>query len=196
MKRLVTLFAITLAVLVSFDGMAQMSKKEAKEWKKRLKKTSPESFKNMIDENKSMKSQVSSLRSELNSVDDQLAAKDEQVNQYAAQAADLRDQLAKANAKANNAGSGAGGNINENVGVVFKVQIGAYKEIDLSDDNSKSFGSEKSDLNKYTIGVFKDYWEADTFKKYIREMGVKDAWIVSYRDGQRVDIKEVLEGKS
>ncbi|MCP4456921.1 MAG: Ezrin/radixin/moesin family protein [Cytophagales bacterium] len=194
MKRLVTLFAITMAIIVSFDGMAQMSKKEAKEWKKRMKKTSPESFKNMIDENKSMKSQVSSLRSELDNVDDQLASKDDQINQYAAQAADLRDQLAKVNSKY--ASSSSGGNIDENVGVIFKVQIGAYKEIDLSEDNSSSFNSEKGDLNKYTIGVFKDYWEADTFKKYVREMGVKDAWIVSYRDGQRVDIKDVLEGKS
>jgi len=196
MKRLVTLFAITLAVLVSFDGMAQMSKQETKEWKKRLKKTSPQEFKNMVDENTSMRSQVSSLRSELDNVDDQLAAKDDQINQYAAQAADLRDQLAKANANANNASSGSGGSINENVGVIFKVQIGAYKEINLSEDNSSSFNAEKGDLNKYTIGVFQDYWEADTFKKYIREMGVKDAWIVSYRDGQRVDIKDVLEGKS
>jgi hypothetical protein len=41
--------------------------------------------------------------------------------------------------------------------------------------------------------VFTDYWEADTFKKYMREMGVSDAWIISYRDGVRVPIKEVLE---
>ncbi len=194
MKRIITIFTVALALTVSFDGVAQLSKKEAKEWKKRLKKTSPDQFKNMIDENKSMKSQVSSLRSELDNVDNQLAAKDEQINQYAAQAADLRDQLQKAQAKANSAGSGS--SINDKVGIIFKVQIGAYKEIDLSDDNSSSFGSEKGELNKYTIGVFKDYWEADTFKKYVREMGVKDAFIVSYKDGQRVDIKEVLEGKS
>jgi hypothetical protein len=25
-------------------------------------------------------------------------------------------------------------------------------------------------------------------------MGVKDAWIVPFKDGQRVDIKDVLEG--
>lgn len=25
-------------------------------------------------------------------------------------------------------------------------------------------------------------------------MGVKDAWIVPYKDGQRVEIKDVLEG--
>ena len=28
----------------------------------------------------------------------------------------------------------------------------------------------------------------------MREMGVKDAWIVPYKDGQRVEIKDVLEG--
>lgn len=193
MKRFITLFTIALAFMYTFDAAAQMSKEEEKEWKKRLKKTTPEQYKNMLDENKSMKSQISSLRTELDNVDEQLAAKDEQINQYAAQAADLRDQLAKANARANSSGGG----IDENVGVVFKVQIGAYKGVKLTDDNSATFGQEqKGDLNKYTIGVFKDYWEADTFKKYLREMGVKDAWIVSYRDGKRVDIKEVLEGKS
>jgi hypothetical protein len=28
----------------------------------------------------------------------------------------------------------------------------------------------------------------------MRDMCVKDAWIVPYKDGQRVDIKDVLEG--
>ncbi len=193
MKRIITVFVIALALGVSYESVAQMSKQEKKEWKKRLKKTTPEQYKNLLDENKSMKSQVSSLRTELDNVDDQLAAKDEQINQYAAQAADLRDQLAKAKASSGSSGAGA---INDKVGIVFKVQIGAYKEIDLANDNTSNFGAEKSDLNKYTIGVFKDYWEADTFKKYIKEMGVKDAWIVSYKDGKRVDISEVLEGKS
>ena len=192
MKRIITVFVIALALGISYEGIAQMSKQERKEWKKRLKKTTPEQYKNLLDENKSMKSQVSSLRAELDKVDDQLAAKDEQINQYAAQAADLRDQLAKAKASASTAGAG----INDKQGIIFKVQIGAYKEVDLAQANTSNFGAEKGDLNKYTIGVFRDYWEADTFKKYIKEMGVKDAWIVSYRDGQRVDISEVLEGKS
>ena len=47
---------------------------------------------------------------------------------------------------------------------------------------------------RYTLGEFRDYWEADKFKKYLREMGVKDAWIVPYKDGKRVPIKDVLEG--
>ncbi|MFN9502521.1 MAG: hypothetical protein ACK57K_14450 [Chryseotalea sp.] len=85
-------------------------------------------------------------------------------------------------------------------GVVFKVQIGAFKNKDLSKyfDNNPNFGGEaakgEAEPQKLTIGVFRDYWEADTFKKYMRDMGVKDAWIVPYRDGQRVEIKDVLEG--
>ena len=81
-------------------------------------------------------------------------------------------------------------------GIVFKVQLGAFQNKDLKKyDNSPNFSAEESgDLQKYTIGVFRDYWEADTFKKYLREMGVKDAWVVSYKDGQRVPIKDVLEG--
>jgi hypothetical protein len=83
-------------------------------------------------------------------------------------------------------------------GIVFKVQIGAFKNKDLAKyfDNNPNFGGEvkEGEPQKVTIGIFRDYWEADTFKKYMREMGVKDAWIVPYKDGQRVDIKDVLEG--
>jgi hypothetical protein len=46
---------------------------------------------------------------------------------------------------------------------------------------------------RITIGIFRDYWEADTFKKYMRDMGVKEAWIVPYKDGVRVELKDVLD---
>jgi len=64
-------------------------------------------------------------------------------------------------------------------------------------DNNPNFGGEvgkePSDPQRINIGIFRNYWEADTFKKYLREMGVKDAWIVPYRDGIRVEIKDVLD---
>ena len=50
-------------------------------------------------------------------------------------------------------------------------------------------------VKKYTIAAFRDYWEADLFKKYLREMGVNDAWIVSYKDGVRVQIESVLSAE-
>ena len=82
-------------------------------------------------------------------------------------------------------------------GVVFKVQIGAFRNKDLSKyfDNTENFSGETEDgVQKITLGRFSDYWEADTFKKYLREMGVNDAWIVPYKDGVRVAMKDVLEG--
>jgi hypothetical protein len=82
--------------------------------------------------------------------------------------------------------------------VIFKVQIGSFKNKDLAKyfNNNPNFSGDidEDGSKKYTLGYFREYWEADTFKKYLREMGVKDAWIVSYKDGKRVSIKDVLEG--
>ena len=46
-------------------------------------------------------------------------------------------------------------------------------------------------LNEYSAVVRGE--KVTVPKKYMREMGVSDAWIISYRDGVRVPIKEVLE---
>ncbi len=202
MKKFISLFALVVCASLAFEASAQMSKAELKEWKKRIKKLQPEQYKQLLDENKSLKGQVTSLRTELNNVDDRIAEKDEQILSYQSQVADLRKELSKSQSSQgtrNVSNTQSGGNIDENKGVVFKVQIGAFTQKDLSKylENTRNFsGEEENGVRKYTIGVFKDYWDADTFKKYLREMGVKDAWIVSYRDGQRVPIKEVLEGVS
>ncbi|SNS52546.1 hypothetical protein SAMN05421640_0520 [Ekhidna lutea] len=200
MKKSISLIALALCCVFAFEANAQMDKKEKKEWKKRIKKLEPEQYKQLLDENKSLKGQVTSLKTELGNIDDRIADKDEQILTYQSQIGDLREELSRlqsAKPAENIASNNTGGNIEENKGVVFKVQLGAYgKKEDLSKyDNSANFGAENKDgLQKFTIGVFRDYWEADTFKKHLRAMGVKDAWVVSYKDGVRVPIKEVLEG--
>ncbi|MBV6648031.1 MAG: Ezrin/radixin/moesin family protein [Cyclobacteriaceae bacterium] len=201
MKRFAALFLIIFCVALTFEATAQMSKKEAKEWKKRIKALKPEQYKTLLDENKSLKGQMSSLKQQVSGVDDRIADKDDQISQLQSQVASLRDQLAEEKAKpAAPAGPAIGGNINDQEGIVFKVQIGAFKNKDLSKylDAGDNFSGEvdENGLKRYSLGVFRDYWEADTFKKYLREMGVKDAWIVSFKDGSRVPIKEVLENVS
>jgi hypothetical protein len=78
------------------------------------------------------------------------------------------------------------------------VQIGAFlnkEDLVKFAGNNKNFNAETDNsVQKFTLGVFKDYWQADTFKKYLRQMGVKDAWIVCFKDGQRVPLKDVLSG--
>ncbi len=196
MRRIISLLLLVFFVAVGFNATAQMSKAEKKEWKKRIKALEPEQYKVLIEENKSLKSQTASLKNELAGVDDKLADKDEQIASYQGQVSSLRDQLADLASKPAPKPVVETGAINEAVGVVFKVQIGAYSQKDLQKfAKAKNFGQESDNgVNKFTIGAFRDYYEADTLKKYLREMGVKDAFIVSYKDGARVDIKDVLEG--
>lgn len=84
-------------------------------------------------------------------------------------------------------------------GLIFKVQIGAYKQRDLSEalegsDPKGALEQEQSaDLNVYTLRQFKDYWKANTFKKELRAMGLKDTLIVAYQDGKRMPLKTVLK---
>ena len=84
-------------------------------------------------------------------------------------------------------------------GLAFKVQIGASRQYDLSDvlageKTQQLFEQEQlKGLNLYTLGHFKGYWKANKFKKALRAMGLKDAWIVAFRDGKRVPLKTVLK---
>lgn len=83
------------------------------------------------------------------------------------------------------------------MGVVFKVQIGAYQDPKISDDlvTGENLGTEKEDaLQKIIVGQFREYEQAKQLRDQLRAMGVKDAWVVSYRDGVRVPIEEVMPG--
>lgn len=84
-------------------------------------------------------------------------------------------------------------------GLVFKVQIGAYKKRDLSNileggKSQEAFEQKRSgDVNEYTLGHFRDYWKANQFKKELRAMGLKDAWVVAFKDGKRTPLQDVLQ---
>lgn len=199
-NRLVLFFCLALIFSAS-QSYAQLSKQEKKEWKKKAKEfaKNPANLKQFTEDKESAEGQVSSLNDRLTQLQRTMSNKDARI-------ADLEDQLAQARAqltstRAELAQLKSTPVINEmdySQGVVFKVQIGAFKNKDLQKyfDNNPNLGGEvkQDEPQRITIGIFRDYWEADEFKKYMREMGVKDAWIVPYRDGQRVEIKDVLEG--
>ena len=199
-NRLVLFFCLALIFSTS-HSFAQLSKQEKKEWKKKAKEfaRSPENLKQLTEDKEAAEGQVSSLSDKIAQLQSSMSNKD-------ARLADLEDQLAQARAqltstRAELSQMKATPVVNEmdfSQGVVFKVQIGAFKNKNLQKyfDNNPNLGGEvkEGEPQKITIGIFRDYWEADEFKKYMREMGVKYAWIVPYRDGQRVEIKDVLEG--
>ncbi|MEP2773766.1 MAG: Ezrin/radixin/moesin family protein [Fulvivirga sp.] len=202
MKKLSAILTLVLVGAFVSTSFAQLSKDEKKEWKNKAKeyKKDPEALKNLVEEHQSLQGQVNSLKSETNAMQSRLSDKDAKISELQDDITKLRSDLSAAKAEARKAKAEpatptTGGDMVD--GVVFKVQIGAFRNKDLSKyfDNNPNFGGESADeMQKITLGQFRDYWEADTFKKYLREMGVKDAWIVSYKDGNRVELKDVLEG--
>lgn len=194
------------ALFFMSSAHAQMEKKEKKEWKKRAKAYSkdPESFKTLVEEHQKFQGDVARLEAASKNLQSSLSDKNAKISDLEDDMAKLRSDLSKSKAQVREARAAAAakpvepssGTIMK--GVVFKVQIGAFRNKDLSKyfENHENFSGETDEdgTQKITLSQFTDYWEADTFKKYLREMGVKDAWIVPYRDGIRVSIKEVLEG--
>ncbi|MEQ8924285.1 MAG: Ezrin/radixin/moesin family protein [Fulvivirga sp.] len=202
MKRVTLVLSLIMVGAIAFEASAQLDKAEAKEWKNKAKeyKKNPEALKQLVDDKDALQGQVNSLKSDNNSLQSKLSDKDAKISELQDDMAKLRSDLAAAKAAAREKPAAqpkmeSGGKMVD--GIVFKVQIGAFRNKDLSKyfENHENFGGESEDgMQKITLGQFRDYWEADTFKKYLREMGVKDAWIVPYQDGVRKEIKDVLEG--
>lgn len=197
MKNVILAICLLLAVGAFTDTQAQLSKKEKKEWKKRKKKMGEEEFKAMFEENSALRGQVNSLKGQITTLQSRISDKDAKISELTEEIRSLEQQVATPQPPPQQvAGNSSSDNYDQ--GVVFKVQIGAFRNKDLSKyfENHDNFSGETDDngVQKITLGVFRDYWEADTFKKYLREMGVKDAWIVPFKDGVRVPMKDVLEG--
>lgn len=197
--------ALLLCLALLFAGtsaFAQLSKQEKKEWKKKAKEyaKNPQNLKQLNEEKQNSDKQVTSLNAQVQQLQTQMGDKDARIAQLEDELSQSRGQLTAARAEIAQLKEAppVANPMDFSKGVVFKVQIGAFKNKDLQKyfDNNPNLGGEAAEKGeqKLTIGVFRDYWEADTFKKYMRDMGVKDAWIVPYKDGQRVDIKDVLEG--
>ncbi len=200
MKKTALLFCLAL-LFAGTQTFAQLSKQEKKEWKKKAKELAknPANLKQLTEDKQAADNQVSTLNNQVKQLQTSVSDKDARIAQLEEELSQSRTQLNSARAEIAQLKETPVIAPNDySKGVVFKVQIGAFKNKDLAKyfENNENFGGEKAEdgTQRYTIGVFRDYWEADTFKKYMREMGVKDAWIVPFKDGQRVDIKDVLEG--
>jgi vacuolar-type H+-ATPase subunit I/STV1 len=203
MKMKTRVLILCLALIFSgIQVFAQLSEKEKKEWKKKAKEyaKNPANLKMLTEEKQVADNSVTNLKGENSKLQSSISDKDAKISDLEDQLSRMRSDLtsAKSQIEQLKAAPPVISPTDYSKGVVFKVQIGAFKNKDLSKyfENNPNFGGEvkEGEPQKVTICVFRDYWAADTFKKYLREMGVKDAWIVPYKDGQRVEIKDVLEG--
>lgn len=84
----------------------------------------------------------------------------------------------------------------DNYGVWFRVQIGAYQDPKVDTQlmtNEEGMGLEQgNDMQRIMLGRFRDYEKAKQLQKQVQSLGVKDAWIASYKDGARISVEEAL----
>lgn len=176
--------------------LEKLDRAQRKEWKRRMKEMSPEEFKAVLSEQAKLKEELAAKEQDLAAMRTQFAVSQEEV-------AKMKASMEAAMAPAPNTEDASreayeARHKDVSKGVIYKVQIGYFRNKDLSKyfENTQNFSGdvEADGSKKYTLGYFGNYWEADNFKKYLREMGVADAWTVAYRDGKRVALRDVLEG--
>jgi hypothetical protein len=83
--------------------------------------------------------------------------------------------------------------IDYSTGKWYFVQIGAYKNLDLSlyEEGMVNFRqTEAEDLHKYSIGAFQDLDLALEFLEKVRRIGIRDAFLLATVNGERVTIAE------
>ncbi len=79
-------------------------------------------------------------------------------------------------------------------GIFFEVQIGAFEHFSLDQymQELTRLKKEVDGLDKYTLGKFRDFKNAQAFNNDIKKMGIADAFIVAKIDGQRTDLQEAV----
>lgn len=193
MKK-VLIIGLLCSVFIGIQTSQAQSKAERKKLKAEIKKLlkNPKAYKAIKEELNVLRSEasaknreLSTLRKEVTNTKAELATKEEQIKQLKATADEFKDDGEKDVTPCGE---------DYTQGIVYKVQVGAFTDNTFTEKIDGKFWEEDADgVKKYTIGYFRDYWEADKFKKYLRHIGVSDAWIVAYEDNQRKDIKTILD---
>ncbi|MDX2062671.1 MAG: hypothetical protein SFY70_06395 [Bacteroidia bacterium] len=201
MQRILLLL-LSATLLVSFAAThtaygQQLSKKQEKalkkQWKAKAKQYSkdPLSLKSYEEGNKE---RIAALEAENKKLKDQIKSQQAEIERQAAElrrVAGENEALKTAYEALKNAQQ-----TQTPQGLIFKVQLGAFEKFNINQylQDTENFEGESADgLNKYTVGNFRDVNIAEAFRQDIAKMGIRDAWIVPYRDGVRITMTEAKE---
>lgn len=176
---ILTLVAFFLVCTATVSNAQTLSKSEKKSLKKEIKayKKSPEKYAKMQDRTKT---QIIELGDEVEELKAKLAA-------MTAEKQELEDkletlELQNASLKKNGISAALP------TGTVYQVQMGYYEYLDLVSFNAKlkTVKAEEIDgAKRYIIGYFENVMDAVQFSNDVKKLGVRDAFVTQYVDGQR-----------
>lgn len=86
--------------------------------------------------------------------------------------------------------------------IIFKVYVGTFRtQINLNEDMYRDipeitfYRDTTNNFFKYTSGNFTEVNDAVARKKLLRDIGIKDAFILAFKNGRRISLKDALKGK-
>jgi hypothetical protein len=173
MKKTVLLFlSLFVAACFTTASAQTMTKAEKKALKKEIKtyKKNPEKWVRLMNRHK-----------------DEVIALEEEVANLKEQLKELQVKLAVLNAKYNNLLNTMPSTTLPK-GTVYQVQMGYYENLNLISFNNKLKtvkAEEVGGAKRYVIGYFEDLMDAVQFNNDIKTLGVDDAFVSQYIDGER-----------
>ncbi|NJL14463.1 MAG: hypothetical protein HC913_16615 [Microscillaceae bacterium] len=175
---------------------AQLSKEEKKQLKQELKELAknPEKFQTFKDGLQAKKEEVMRLNGEIDDTQSALTTTQQQITEKDRKIKELGDELARLKVEKEETQQVVQNQTNLQ-GLVYKVQVevneaSLYQEISQETGEKRPIFTGEQDEDgskKYTLGYFKDKAEADTFCKYLQLLRIKEAKVVAYRDGKKVN---------
>lgn len=204
------IFLLIFAIFVISPTFAQKKevapgdKSQEKVYKKILKELDPLAYRDLVGELQKLRGENGGLKNKLKTVGKGMTDKDTEIAKLQV----VYDSINNATAQTKNTTTANTNNASSAEyakGTWYRVQVGVKNKIDLTEvgGDGKNMIVEKDSDNiyKYTLGHFKDYWEADEFKKALRTiMGLdrmkeenREIWTVIYNDNERASMKDRVE---
>ncbi len=194
---IVALLMMVLALAPAYNAQAQGDtdntttqedgKKKKKEKKKKEKTAKPPKL-----SKDDLNAMVSQLNSQVKNLEAENARLKTAVDQKDAEIGQLEDELTDERNKPAPAPPVDPVNAVPS-GVAFKVQVGAYQKFNINQyfSDIKKMGYESVEgTNKYVIGYFTSFDAAKGFEADMKKLGIKDSWLVPYKDGVRITDEE------
>lgn len=173
----------------------ELSKSEKKKWKTiaRAYGKNPVALKLLTEEHSYLKKNSTEWEAEIVRLKEMLATKNQNNSIQLATIEELRSEILSLQEELQRTRMTANQN-QYDIGVWFRVQIGAYEKEQLNAGqlNSDKLSVEGGDLQRIVLGHYRNYDEAQQMRDNLRKLGLKDAWIVSYKDGRRIPIEDAL----
>lgn len=201
-------FLLSLAIAVPTQAQL-LSKDEKKEWKRKAKdyKKNPAALKRLTEERDQYREEAQELQQRMNSMQTETNQAQGEVDALRQQIASLNNQLMAEQQTNRNLMQQLQeqqqpmpqpypvdqGGEDYMVGTVYRIQVGAFKEVPARfNQYPDMYVEDAGGLKKVMLGQYRNYEGAKIRLSQLKGEGFSSAWVVPFIDGQRTSLKEAL----